>query len=80
MSSTHRERPIVVRSAEDIAVLVRKRRQELGLSQMDLSNITGTDRAFLSLFERGHRGISIDRLLTLVQALGMDIEVRRRNR
>lgn len=74
------ERPTVIRSTEDLAQLVRTRRYELGLSQTALSGITGIDRAFLSLFERGKRGMSIGVLLRLVQALGMDIEVRRRSR
>jgi transcriptional regulator with XRE-family HTH domain len=75
-----RERTTVVRSSEDLAGLVRARRHELGLSQEALSGITGIDRAFLSLFERGRRKMSIDGVLRLVQALGMDVEIRPRRR
>ncbi len=73
-------RPAVVRSARDLGALVRARRSELGISQEDLSGITGLDRAFISLVERGERGMSIDSAVRLVQALGMDIEIRRRER
>jgi transcriptional regulator with XRE-family HTH domain len=72
------ERPTVVKSTRDLAQLVRARRHELGLSQEALSGITDIDRAFLSLLERGERGMSIDTAVRLLQALGMDIEVRRR--
>jgi transcriptional regulator with XRE-family HTH domain len=80
IDSNDGERPTVVRSARDLGQLVRARRGELGLSQEDISGITGLDRAFLSLFERGERGMSIDSAVRLVQALGMDIEIRRRSR
>lgn len=78
IGSDDRGHPAVVRSARDLGQLVRARRKELGLSQEDVSGITGLDRAFLSLFECDKRGMSIDRALRLVNALGMDLVVRRR--
>jgi HTH-type transcriptional regulator / antitoxin HipB len=80
IDSGKRDHSVVVRSARDLGKLVRTRRKELGLSQEALSGITGLDRAFLSLFERGERGMSIDSAVRLVQALGMDIEIRPRRR
>jgi HTH-type transcriptional regulator / antitoxin HipB len=70
----------VVRSAEDLARLVRARRVELGLTQEALAGVTGIDRAVLSVLERGQRSMSLDTALRLVQALGMDIVIERRGR
>jgi DNA-binding XRE family transcriptional regulator len=75
-----RERSTVIRSTKDLAQLVRARRRELGLTQEALAGVTGLDRALLSLLERGERRMSLETALRLAQALGMDIEVRRRGR
>jgi transcriptional regulator with XRE-family HTH domain len=83
MSSTDSDdsdRSTVVRSADDLARFVRARRTELDLSQDVLAGEADIDRAALSMFERGKRRLSIDAVFRLVQALGMDLEIRRRGR
>jgi HTH-type transcriptional regulator/antitoxin HipB len=69
---------MIVRAADDLTALVRDRRRELGLTQEQLADIIGVHRAFVSQLERGKVSVRFDLLLRLVQALGMDIELRRR--
>ena len=81
MSSTindDSERSTVVKDPRDLALLVRARRRELGLTQEALAGVTGLDRTVLSVLERGERTMSLKVALRLVQTLGMDIVIRRR--
>ena len=69
---------MIVRSVDELTELVRARRRELGLSQEELADVIGVHRAFVSQFERGKASVRLDLVLRLVQALGMDIEIRPR--
>jgi len=69
---------MIVRTADELTAAVRDRRHELGLTQEELADIIGVHRAFVSQLERGKITVRFDLLLRLVQALGMDIELRRR--
>lgn len=69
---------MIVRAPDQLPLLVRARREELGISQTTLADLTGVHRSFISMFERGVRPGSFDLVLKLVQALGMDLEVRPR--
>jgi transcriptional regulator with XRE-family HTH domain len=70
----------IVESTDDLARLVRARREELGITQETLANLSGLDRSFVGMFERGTRTGSFGLVLKLVHTLGMDIEVRPRGR
>ena len=69
---------MIVRTADELTEIVRDRRRELELTQEQLADITGVHRAFVSQLERGKATVRFDLLLRLVQALGMDIELRPR--
>jgi HTH-type transcriptional regulator/antitoxin HipB len=69
---------MIVRTADELPEIVRDRRRELGLTQEQLADIIGVHRAFVSQLERGKATVRFDLLLRLVQALGMDIELRPR--
>jgi HTH-type transcriptional regulator / antitoxin HipB len=71
---------MILRSADDLAPLIRARRRELGLTQEELANLTGVHRTHISLFERGRRAGQLDTVLRILHALGMDLEVRIRGR
>jgi transcriptional regulator with XRE-family HTH domain len=71
---------MIVRSTDELAQLVRARREELGISQEALAELTGVHRSFISLFERGRRAGSFKLVLELVHALGMDVDVGPRHR
>ncbi|MFI4991605.1 MAG: helix-turn-helix transcriptional regulator [Solirubrobacterales bacterium] len=68
----------IVRTADDLVELVRARRKELGLTQEQLAGVVGVHRTFISFFESGRRNVSLDSALRVVQALGLDIELRPR--
>jgi y4mF family transcriptional regulator len=69
---------MIIRTADQLIATVRDRRRELGLTQEQLADIIGVHRAFVSQLERGKATVRFDLLLKLVQALGMDIELRAR--
>ena len=80
IDSADNERFSVVRTPQDLALLVRTRRRELGLTQEALSGVTGLNRSVVSMLERGERSMTLKVALLLVQTLGMDIVIRRRAR
>ncbi len=56
-----------------IALVVRERRDELGMSQNDLANRSGLNRSYIGDFERGGRSISVKNLSRLAQALEISV-------
>jgi y4mF family transcriptional regulator len=69
---------ILIRTVDDLVDVVRARRHELGLTQEALADVIGVHRVFVSQFERGKTSVRFDLVLRLVQALGLDIELRPR--
>jgi HTH-type transcriptional regulator / antitoxin HipB len=69
---------MIIRTAEQLPEAVRERRRELGITQEQLADVIGVHRAFVSQLERGKATVRFDLLLRLVQALGLDIELRPR--
>lgn len=52
---------------------VRKRRQELGISQEDLADRAGIHRTYVGDVERGERNIALQNIEKLAKALGVSI-------
>ncbi|HLM84821.1 MAG TPA: helix-turn-helix domain-containing protein [Solirubrobacteraceae bacterium] len=69
---------MIVRTADELTAIVRDRRHELGITQEELADIIDVHRAFVSQLERGKISVRFDLLLRLVQALGLDLELRPR--
>ena len=63
-----------------IAGQVADRRQELGLSQRELAELTGTTQSAIARLESGGRPPRIDTLLRIAEALDCDLEVELRRR
>lgn len=57
---------------EVLAINMRRRRQELGLSQEALADAAGLDRTYISSLERCRYGATIDAVAKL--ALALDLE------
>jgi transcriptional regulator with XRE-family HTH domain len=54
---------------------IRRRRQEIGISQQELSDMTGVRRATISDLESGKRtGMTLDTAKALARALGVSID------
>ena len=62
--------------ADDVA----RRRLELGLSQRELAEATGTTQSAIARLERGGRPPRIDTLLRIAHALDCDLRVELRPR
>ena len=63
-----------------IAEQVAERRRELGLSQKQLAELTGTTQSSIARLESGGRPPRIDTLLRITNALDCELEVRLRPR
>jgi transcriptional regulator with XRE-family HTH domain len=63
-----------------IAEQVSERRRELGLSQQQLAELTGTTQSAIARLESGGRPPRIDTLLRITSALDCELEVRLRPR
>lgn len=53
---------------------LRRIRQERNLSQADLARLAGISPSAISQAESGHRGLALDTLLTLAEALGVGLD------
>lgn len=56
--------------------LIRRRRAELNLSQTDLAEQIGTTRQWVSRLEKGKNDIGTARLLAVLDALELNLEIR----
>ncbi len=52
---------------------LRSAREELGITQTDLSQAIGQSQTFVSNLERGNRRIDVVELIDLCEALGIDL-------
>ncbi len=51
---------------------VRDFRSRLAISQEELADRAGLDRTYVSSVERGHRNVSLENIVRLAMALGVD--------
>lgn len=56
--------------------LARLRRRELGLTQADVSDLTGLSKRLIGEIERGKEHVGIDKLLVLFDVLNMTMLVQ----
>ncbi len=57
---------------EKIGVAIRKKRNDLGISQEDLAGNAEIDRSYLSGIENGRRRVSLEMYIKVVQAMGVE--------
>lgn len=62
-----------IATLQDLRVLVRSRRKELGISQGALADRAGVSRRWVSMFETGHETAEVGRLLAVLQALDLHL-------
>ncbi len=56
---------------------VRARRQQLGLRQDDLADLAGVSERFVYALENGKRSVQLDKVLAVLAALGLHLELHR---
>lgn len=61
-----------------LANQIQNRRNQLGLSQQELAEFSGCGRILISQIENGKESIRYDKLLQILDALGLEMEIRER--
>lgn len=74
----HREDGVIrleeARAVGRLAEGIRRQRVERGLTQTEVARMAGVSPSAVSQVETGHRGLAVDTLLTLSDALGISID------
>lgn len=65
-----------VRSVRDVAAAVRGRRQDLGISQVELARQAGVSRKWISECESGKSTAEFGLVLRVLDALALSLELR----
>lgn len=66
----------IVRSAADLGELVRERRHRLALKQVDVAGLGGTGNRFVIELERGKPTVQLQKVLDVLNLLGLEVVVR----
>jgi HTH-type transcriptional regulator/antitoxin HipB len=66
---------MMINSARDLAAAVRGRRKDLHLSQADLASQVGVSRAWINQVEAGKPSIEFGKVLRLLDALELQLEL-----
>ncbi|MCD7745749.1 MAG: helix-turn-helix transcriptional regulator [Lachnospiraceae bacterium] len=64
--------------ASDIGAAIRSRRKELHYTQAYVSEFTGLSISFISDVENGKPTVEVEKVLQLLQVLGMDLFIENR--
>ncbi len=59
---------------------IQRERLDKGLNQTDLANLAGVSLNFVSQLERGKPTVRMDKLLSVLQTLGLELEIGYRKR
>ena len=68
-----------VRSTLDLGYLVRVKRKELGVTQVQAAGLAGVGVRFLSELERGKDTLEVGKVLQVLNAVGLDLQLRGRS-
>lgn len=64
--------------AELLADTVRERRRSLGLRQAELADLAGCSQRFVHTVENGKPSLRMDKLMDLLEVLGLELRLVRR--
>ncbi len=66
---------MIVSNSRDLGLLIRNRRQELGLTQVEVSRRAGMSRQWLIQVEQGKGTAELDRVMRLLRVLRLRTDV-----
>lgn len=69
-------KPVVRSPTESLGAAVRDRRKALGINQAELAALSGVGLAFLYELEHGKPTVRIDKVLAVLEVLGLELHVR----
>jgi len=67
-----------VRTAGDVGALVKAQRKRQGLTQLDLAGLGGTGNRFLVELEAGKPTVQLQKVLDMLDLLGIDVMLKSR--
>jgi HTH-type transcriptional regulator/antitoxin HipB len=68
----------IIRNMDAMGAAIKKRRKEMGYTQAFLAAYAGVSASFLSDLENGKETIQMNKMLLILQLLGMDLFVDER--
>ena len=69
---------LAARSSADLGAIIRDRRKQLALTQLDLAGLSNSGNRFIVEVENGKPTVQFQKVLDLVQLLGLELVVRAR--
>lgn len=69
---------MTITSAQDIGKLIRQKRKTDGLTLEETAAICGVSYAFLSALENGKETVRLNKVLQVINSLGLELEGRDR--
>lgn len=69
---------MTIYDTKTLGKLIRDRRKYLGYTQETVSNYTNLSKSFISDVENGKKSAEIEKIIYLINSLGMDINVEPR--
>lgn len=65
---------------DDLGSDIKARRRDLGLSQHDLAELSGTSERFIRDLEHGKASVRLDKAVAVLSTLGLDLRAVARHR
>ena len=65
--------------AQELGSALRAARRRVGLSQTDVGDLVGTDRFHVADLEQGRYTTQVQRLLAIIDVLGLEVDLRPRS-
>lgn len=78
MSKHSISRSALIRSVSDLGAVIAQVRKSRDYTQQDFADIAGVGRRFISDLENGKATVQLGKLLQVLTALGLDLEVKGR--
>lgn len=69
---------ILIKNAKNLGSLIRTKRKEIGMTQVDFAGLCNVGTRFISELENGKPTLEFDRVLRVTQLIGIDLFAKRR--